>query len=301
MEELRSFKKFSPSTKQILIRFKEDGDRDALFENIKANVLTQNTIASKHTRQSAFRGILRNIFRMSDADMEPISFNSEQKQAYHDLNKESFQARHEDVIDRALFEAIVTSTDWAYLLCTSGLRISELHSAVEIKNNDVYATIAKKKDVVVEKIHILGDVDKWISKYNALDKGKEISATNMYVNRKLKSVIPDTFYKVSSHICRAIYARYVVTFKSNNGTQSNLIKKHLHHDSASVSAHYDHVRFGPDVIDIFESDTNESMYTEAELKAMTAAELSVLMSKHKVPGRSKMLNKKARIEALLLL
>lgn len=297
MESAKTFKKLPSGAREILIKFKSDGDRDALFSGIRGSVLMQNTEASKHTRQSTFRGLLRTYFNMSNEDMSPIEFTTEEKQGYHELNKQGSERRHEDVIDLALFKAILNVSDWTYLMCTSGLRLNELHDGVDIRGGDVWATLSKKAEDITVKIHIIGDIPLWIAKYNALDRSVALTAVNVKINRYLKKIMPSTMYKTSSHICRALYARYLVDFDKSNDTQSNIMKKYLHHESSKTTVYYDHVRFADDVTDFLRVEAGKP--SASDLEKMTAPQIAVLVTDNKLIGRSKLRTKAQRIAALL--
>jgi hypothetical protein len=267
--------KLSKSAKAVLDKYHTSGDTDALFEEIKANIATQNTIKSKHTRLSIFRGLLRNFFNMTDGDMDPIGRTAEQKQAYFDSNKVGLNMQHEDILTAKILKDII-KTDIGYLMVTSGLRIGEiiLNKIIFTDENIVWAVLNKADGEKQRPIHILGPMSKWKSAYDRV-KSSDMSLVAMTnnVNRNLKTIIPDTFYKRSSHIARAIYARYMYKFRNpDNRTFPWIIENYLHHENQASGSYYQHVQFGDDITDIFKS-------TEV-MKLMSIANLRVLAKEY---------------------
>ena len=75
-----------------------------------------------------------------------------------------------------------------------------------------------------------------------------------YINKKLKKIIPDDFYKQSSHIARSAYVAYLNKFKETKLTIPQLITKYLHHDGRSNSSiYYQHIKLADDVDDFINS------------------------------------------------
>ena len=218
----KSFLKLSKSARNIIDNYyhnEEKTNKEELFEAIIANVATQKTIGSKHTRLSIFRGLLRNYFNMSDEDMKPIDRSDQQKQEYFEHNRRSFNNQHEDIITHSLFKEIIKDPI-CYLMVTCGRRIGELlDNDVRFNNGTVFMKLNKKKDAdVLYPIHILGCLEKWKAIYHnciVLNKKRPSIVVINEVNTRLKMLLPISFYKRSSHICRAIYIRYIYKFKTD--------------------------------------------------------------------------------------
>ena len=266
----KSYVKLSKSARKILDDYyhnEEKTDKEKLFEAIIANVATQKTIGSKHTRLSVFRGLLRKYFNMSDEDMKPIDRSDDEKQAYFESNRRGFYNQHEDIITYDLLKDIIQDPI-CYLMVTSGRRIGELLDN-EVQFNDVepqvcgvFMKLNKKKDAdILYPIHILGSLEKWKAIYHncrvANKKRSSIVVVNE-VNTRLRMLLPIGFYKRSSHICRAIYIRYIYKFKSDvtsrppgcneKSTLPQIINKYLHHESPAASIYYNHVILADDVV-----------------------------------------------------
>jgi hypothetical protein len=79
-----------------------------------------------------------------------------------------------------------------------------------------------------------------------------------------------------------------------------VIKKYLHHDSATAALHYQYLLLTPDVQDVFSRGARIT-YTETQLNAMGVPRLNELLTLHNIAGRSKMRNKPQKIAALLLI
>jgi hypothetical protein len=256
----KSYVKLSKAARKILDDFDEktmllhnsDDNKKKLFDAIIANVATQKTIGSKHTRLSVFRGLLRKYFDMSDEDMEPIDRTDDEKQAYFEHNRRGFNNQHEDIVTHNLLKNIIRDPI-CYLMVTSGRRIGELlDNEVQFNDGKVYIKLNKKKDSdTLYRIHILGSLAKWTAIYHncrsANKKRSSIVVINE-VNTRLRLLLPISFYKTSSHICRAIYIRYIYKFKTDKSTLPQIINKYLHHESPAASIYYNHVILADDVV-----------------------------------------------------
>lgn len=247
----KSYVKLSKAARKILDDFNEKNNKKKLFDAIIANVATQKTIGSKHTRLSVFRGLLRKYFNMSDEDMKPIDRTDDEKQAYFESNRRGFNNQHEDIVSYDLFKNIIEDPI-CYLMVTSGRRIGELlDNEVQFNDGKVYIKLNKKKDCdTLYPIHILGSLAKWKAMYHALVANKKRSSIVVIneVNTRLRMLLPISFYKTSSHICRAIYIRYIYMFKTGKSTLPQIINKYLHHESPAASIYYNHVILADDVV-----------------------------------------------------
>lgn len=253
MNESKQFKKLPKVGRDILTRFMKDNEKALLFGAIRENLETQNTLKSRHVRLSTFRGLLRNYFDMSDADMRPIENTAEQKQEYFDANTAGFEKQHENVVNEALIKKIMGVSSVCSLLVRSGLRIGELlENKFRVVKGQPLFMLNKKETADYHPVHILGDAKAWIDSLRAIRrtiKGKLTQGLADRLNIKLKAVIPKSFYKRSTHICRAIYISYINRFKESTLTLPQVIKKYLNHDNVSASVHYNHIILDKDVTD----------------------------------------------------
>ena len=253
MEKSKQWKKIPASGKKILTDFGIHKDKKILFERILLNIDTQKSVASKQVRRSVFRGLLRNYFKMTDAQMKPIETTDDQKKEYFAVLQTGFAKQHEDEISKELMIEIMGVSVVCELMIRSGLRIGELLSnPMKIIKGAVYFKLNKKKESKYHKIYIIGDQPDWIKRFRKMKRDfkdkKEVNITDM-INKKLKLIIPETFYKRSSHICRAIFVQYINKFKTGNETLPQLITKYLHHENPMASVYYQHVKLNDDVDD----------------------------------------------------
>lgn len=253
MNTSKQFKKLPKSGKEILTEFKRDKNKAVLFASIIENLETQKTLRSKQVRLSVFRGLLRKHFGMSNEDMKPIETTTEQKQAYHDAGNAGFKRQHEDTISEELIKSIMNVSPVCKLMIQSGLRVGELlDNPFRVVKGQPEFKLNKKRNAVYHPIHIMGNVKIWVDAYRATKrrfKGVDSKGIADRINIKLKLVIPEEFYKRSTHICRAIYAKYVNRFKDDKLTLPQVISKYLNHDSPSASVYYNHVVLAKDVTD----------------------------------------------------
>jgi integrase len=232
------------SGKNILLEFKEHKDRKLLFANIIENIGTQKTLKSVAVRRAIFRGILRNYFDFADSEMTIIAPTEEQKEAYHKSGIVGFNAQHKDIVSEELIKQIINLSPICKLLIQSGLRVGELlDNKLKVVKGIPHFQLNKKFDSSFYPIHILGNSFIWIKQYRSLIKHNILDTKGVVdrLNIKLKKIIPDTFYKRSTHICRAIYASYVGKFVEPDRTTPQVILKYLHHDNPSSSVYYNHV------------------------------------------------------------
>jgi integrase len=246
MKTSKQYFKLPKAGRRILADFEKNGDRKALFNAINRQIETQNTLKSKQVRLSVFRGLLRKYFNMSNADMRPIETTPEQKQAYFESGVIGFQKQHEDKVSERLIRGIMNTSPICDLMVRSGLRIGELldneyrfiQGVPEFKLN-------KKRRSMFYPVYILGDTKEWNESFIRLRREfKGIDATKAIsdkINIMLKKVIPATFYKRSTHICRAIYALYIHKFMGGNMTLPQVIARFLNHESPTTSIYYQHI------------------------------------------------------------
>lgn len=288
--------------RRILDDYYNTGDKRELFLSIKANVNKMGKDSTRYTRQSSFRGALKNLFNFTEADMEPIKFTIEESTAFNNELNSRLDDKTEMKIDASTLRDMIQAEPIIELLCRSGVRIAELFERITIVGSTVYIEAYKKgpDKRVPEELHILGDTDDWIRKYKAVDLSN-LSASSRKINRKLKMIIPSDQEKQSSHLCRAIYARYVYQFENDNDLPLNtIIRKYLHHDSGISAIHYQYVVLASDVKDIF-NRSGRITYTKEQLTAMDCPRLTELLITHNVAGRSSMRKKADKITALLLI
>jgi len=242
MQESNQFKKLPLPDRTALT---DIDDPVELYKYINDSIDRQNTVKSKSVRRSVFRGLLRKFKNLSNDDMKAIEATTEQKQAYFESNQVGLQSQTESKMSQELFNSIVLSNPIVYLLCTSGLRISELLSnKYEITGNTVKFELNKKRVLELREIHIVGSISKWIKLFKSMrketDNTTEISIINR-INVLLKTIIPATFYKQSSHIARGIYINLVKVMLEPNMTLPNIITKYLNHDRPTASIHYQNI------------------------------------------------------------
>jgi len=140
------------------------------------------------------------------------------------------------------------------LMIRSGLRISEvLDNTARCTKTTVKFRLNKKVSNEFHDIKIIGPVSEWVEMYKKMKadfKGRDSKAVTDSINLKLKKILPADFYKRSSHICRAIYVRYLYKFKAGEiakWTFPQIITKFLHHDNTAASSYYQHVILDKDV------------------------------------------------------
>ena len=144
MEDTRSFIKLPIRSRGILKTFQTEKDEVKLFKLINEDINSQKTISSKQVRRSQYRGILRNIFHMSDDDMKLIQSTEEQKQEYFDVSKNSIKRQKEHKVNLALFKQIMSISTICELMIRSGLRITELLENESRINKTVRFRLNKK-------------------------------------------------------------------------------------------------------------------------------------------------------------
>ena len=97
----------------------------------------------------------------------------------------------------------------------------------------------------------------WVKRFRAMRRAYKDQVEAIIVdriNKKLKTIIPEGFYKKSTHICRAIYVQYINKFKKDKSTLPQLITKYLNHDNPSASVYYQHIRLEDDIDDFLNPD-----------------------------------------------
>lgn len=253
----KGYKKLPKSSKKVLNDFLEHKDNNKLFEDILVNVDTQKTIKSRQVRLSVFRGILKRVFDMGTKEMKPIEPSVEQKEEYFQSNVQGFKKQKEETITKEMMEDI-KDIPLFFLLMTSGRRIDEIITNDVVFENDVIKVkLNKKKKDVFYPIKTLICPKKWYEMYlqttNELaDKYKNKDTIINNFNKKMRGIIPQGFYKRSSHICRAIYVRYIYQFLREGGeTLANVIHTHLNHDTLKSVGYYQHVILNDDLKGFF--------------------------------------------------
>ena len=248
MQESRQFMKLPKVAQFALTTYLRDTNKSKLFTFIQKNVDSQGTVKSKSVRLSMFRGLLRKYGRMDNADMKAIESTTEQKQAYFESNKTSFDKQKESTVTVSIFDELLNLNPLMYLLITSGLRVSELlTNPYKIVDGDFEITLNKKKESSYHKIRLLIPTAKWISLFQKVRKNNEDKEPKLMLsvinnlNQRLKGIIPKEFYKKSTHIARAIYIRLVKLTMEPDMTIPQLIMKYLNHDKPASSVHYQHV------------------------------------------------------------
>ena len=256
MEDLKQFKKLPAASQKILTDYAEDKNKDKLFEEINDNIDTQISISSRAVRRSIFRGLLRKHFKMSDRAMRSIDSTTAEKQEYHEKLQAGVNSQHVDVINKDLLQKLLKSSPIMFLLITSGLRIQELLSSearFDTEKTEVHFKLTKKKKTKFYNIETIINEWKWYQMYEIMKIGiaEKVKASVIGVlNRQLKKIIPDTFYKRSSHISRAIYVKYNVEY--NNALRQPapmVIRRLLHHENFEGSAHYQYIKLDRDIDD----------------------------------------------------
>ena len=256
MESSKQFLRLPKASKAFLISYKKDRDMKKLFKSILTDIDTQNTISSRSVRRSTYRGLLRTVFKLSDDQMIPIEASNSEKQEYFDKSKVAIESQHEEIVNLALLKHIIAVSPVCELMVRSGLRISELlDNTAKFTKRTVKFKLNKKKTKEFHTIKIIGSLSDWEEKYRKLKiRFKDRSTKQIIdsVNLKLKKILPDGFYKRSSHLCRAIYIRYLYKFKSGADakfTFPQIISKYLHHDSVGASSYYQHIVLADNVTD----------------------------------------------------
>jgi hypothetical protein len=261
MENSKQFIKLPVKGQNILTAFKTNGDRGELFKSITENLETQRTISSRQVRVSISRGLLRKYFELTDEDMSAIEPTADEKQKYNDRLVEGYKNQHENLISQTLIQDIMDTSDVMKLMIRSGLRIGELlDNPMKIVRGNVYFELNKKLDSKYYKIHIIGKKKEWVDEYREMKKTyKNVSLKTISdrINLKLKNIIPEGFYKRSTHISRAICVQYINKFKDNKLTLPQVITQYLHHENPSASVHYQHTVLDKDMPDFLNGKEDE--------------------------------------------
>lgn len=253
LSDHKQFNRLPLVARAILTTYENDNDKQKLFAAINENVETQKTVKSKQVRISMFRGLLRKHFGFKNSGMREIEVDDNAKQEYFDSIKIGLSKHHEDVVTEEMIKEIMSISPITSLMIRSGLRIGELlGNEMKTVKGVVQFKLNKKKKAKFYSVHILGDTKQWVKEFRAMKRS--ISDKNLYpisntINIKLKEIIPPTFYKRSTHICRAIYVQYINKFKKSNLTLPQLITKYLNHDNPSASIYYNHIKIADDATD----------------------------------------------------
>ena len=257
MNELKQFHKLPIASKAILTEYETNKDKNKLFDAVNANVATQKTVSSQSVRRSIFRGILRKHFKMTDGQMKKIEATSENKQEYFNTLKVGLNKQRVNEVNKSLLQKILSQDAINYLLITSGLRIQELiGNESKFENDKIYFKINKKITSDFYEIKPIINGKKWFKIYKLMKlniSDRPITSVVNGLNKRLKRIIPDDFYKRSSHINRAIFVAYSVKFRNpNNLTPPQVISKILRHNGIGSSTHYQYIKLADDVNDFIE-------------------------------------------------
>ena len=251
MENSKHFRKLPNKGKAIILNYRNDRDAEKLFQKINDDIGTQNTISSRGTRRSNYRGILRKWFRMTNEEMEPIKASNTEMKAYFERGQRSARDMTEDRLNKVILESLL-KIDICNLLIRSGLRISELlENKYKLTKKTIKFRLNKKRDLDYYKIHIIGDFDEWIKRFkklrDSITSPEDIRSIIDKLNRDLKTILDESFRKRSSHICRAIYIRLIYENKEDTPwvrwSLPRIIKHFIHHDNIQSTGYYESVVF----------------------------------------------------------
>lgn len=228
-----------------------------LFSEIKTNLRSQTTVKSKAVRRATFRGLLRTYFDMSDKDMKSIEATVRQKQIYFDSNEAGLNNQTESIYNKAVIRRLMTK-DILYLLITSGLRVRELldNDALKLDTGIQFKLNKKGDSDEYFKITPIIDEEEWWAKYMAMkrdNRDKKSASTVGVLNKFIKKIVDEDSYKKSTHLCRALYVKYMHKFRNpENKPLSLFIKKILHHSNLDSSAHYQYAILSENVDNFIE-------------------------------------------------
>ena len=251
MENSKHFRKLPDRSKAIILEYKGDRDKTKLFKKINEDIATQNTISSRGTRRSSYRGILRKWFKLTNEEMLPIKASTTEMKAYFERGQRSARDMTEDRLNKVIIESLL-KIDICNLLIRSGLRISELlENKYKLTKKTIKFRLNKKRDLDYYRIHIIGDFDDWIKRFKALrdriTSPDDIRSIIDKLNRDLKTILDESFRKRSSHICRAIYIRLIYENKDAKPwarwTLPRIIKHFIHHENLQSTGYYESVIF----------------------------------------------------------
>lgn len=307
------YKKIPRVARNILDTYESDRDINVLFDAIKAHVDTYSNPSTAYVRISEFRSLLKKYFNLTPDDLIPIQQTKTQTEDYNKALFNKHQSRRELTVSVDIFNRIMGLGVIPELLCRSGLRINELLNNVDIRNGRVYVQISKKRlsnreaskaaeaaeasaNTPVE-VFILGKTRDWIAKYEDMNPRNVKHETLVtYVNKNLKLIIPAEFPKRSSHICRALYARFIYQFLNKSHKQFfQITREFLHHNSDASSNSYTYLVLDPAIGDTI----SQSKYDEGTLNEMKSTQLTALLKAESVKGRSKYKTKSDKIRVLL--
>ena len=284
MESLKQFKKLTRHAKSVINAYVDDADDAKLFNSISDDINTQKTVMSKQVRRSQYRGVLRAI-GFTDETMKPIEATGEEKQQYATKMRDSLSSHRESVLGYDDLIALGSISNLSYLLLTSGRRINEVLDG-EVKFDDdtetVYVKLSKSQTGDMVPIYTLINFTEWKRiYYEMVDEYKTTKPTTVgcYLNLKIRNIVGDKSMKMSSHILRAIYARYIYEFRNDKHlTLSGVITKYLNHENSASSQYYQHVKFDKTVYDYLSSNRLKNLMVH-ELKQQTIAKLTATAKK----------------------
>ena len=256
MLQSKQFIKLPAAGRKILNEYLVDKDKHKLFSGIQENVNTQNTLNSKIVRNSMYRGILRKHMGFTEDDMKIIEVSKNVLDQYNNKLQESLSEQKTHTVTSNELKQLLDIPEMR-LLITSGLRIDELLSndskftQLHYTGGNLYFKLNKKKVDEFYQIHPLIDTEAWWKEYQTMksnNENKSSSSIQQRINRSIKKILPETVYKLSTHLGRAIYAnaRYKL-FNPARHTLPTIIKKYLNHESSLASAHYQHITLANDI------------------------------------------------------
>ena len=297
------------ASKAFIDAFADNSDHDEVFKQILLAVKKITPYRKAYKRQSQYRVLLRDEFKLSPADLMPLKATAEQSAKYNAELMVNRKPTPETTINRSLLQTIIDSSITANLLCRSGLRISELINNVDIVDGVPHATISKTRRVVKLKLpmNILGSTSEWIDMYKLFKESSSGVLDNTvvsYVNVAIRHAVPKTFPKRSSHLCRAIYAAYRYKFDNDDkNVVSASIRQSLNHTTKGSAENYQYIKLSADCKGIFNPINNEDdsskKYTAADLKLMKVKDMKQILKKRNVSGRSKIRRRADIIAAIL--
>jgi hypothetical protein len=283
--------------RQIIDTYTDSGDIAKLMRSIQANVDTQKTPSSKMSRSHQFIGLLRKApFNLTTEQLAPIIPTDAEYDEIKAIQVENFQnTKHVDIITKPMFDMLLGLSDLTYLLMVTGRRVNEiLFNRVEFKDGVMYVELSKNKagdNAPLTQIYTLDNIADIERRFKRL-RSKDNTHAVLYLNRKLKAILPEGFSKRSSHILRAIYVAFIDKFRNPGGLSvPQLIITYLNHDGASSVGHYQYIKLGDNITDVF---------TPNELPDYNARSVSDLreLAKSKGVRRYTKMNKGELIAAL---
>ena len=128
MEEYPSYITISQRSKNILQKFKENGDVELLMKEILEELEEiQNTLTSKLSKRSRYKGILKRYFTLTDEQFKPLEWTMEENDGYNKQKKVSLGKHTICIVTQDLIDKI-RDIEVLDLMLLSGRRLSEIIS-----------------------------------------------------------------------------------------------------------------------------------------------------------------------------